>query len=174
MFSFCFQICLMRFFWSVKVSYACGLAKDRYAGPPFVLKPNHPHETRFVSFVWPANILRISRFVNKSQILQSVVRFVAVNVVNKSARPFSIRKKPCQAMRFIDSFFDSYSDVSLIVNATGNIANLNASGGSRNPSQVPSVGVIKQYLSDIFGGKIGVVHLGSPVTSLNINTGITK
>ncbi len=77
-------------------------AADSYARAPFVLKKYDAHKARLVPSVRFADVFRISSFIHYTKIAQAVVMFVAVYVVNKTIRPFTMRKQPSQPVRFVN------------------------------------------------------------------------
>lgn len=174
MYTFCTQISLMRFFRGSVIAYSNCFSVDGNTCSPLVLKLNNTHKTGLVSFVWAAHVLGVTRLIYQSKIVQLVIRFVPVDVVNQTIWPTFISNKPRQPVRFINAFVDTDSDVPLSINAPSNVTNLNATGNTFAPHKFPSFWAVIQYLFDGFGGKIGVAHFDSPVMGFNINTGITK
>jgi len=154
-FTFGSKICLMGFFRCFEVAQPMRLAFMRYVSAPLILEKYNPHKTGFISLIWPTNILGIARLVNNAQIMKSVIVFNSVDVVNNTVRPSISHIQPCQTMRFIDAAFNTYRKVSFFVGASGSIANFDRSTWANQPSENPRVGVISQYISQLFCCKFG-------------------
>ena len=171
---FCFQVSLMRFFRRIESANVVSLAPHGNACPPTIVDKNHTHETGLISSVWSTHVLGVARFINQSKIVQSVVGFVAVNMVNQTNWPTVVRKQPNKPMCFVNALANAHNDVALVIKTPCHISNSNTSGNAFAPHKFASFRTVLQYLFNFFGGKIGVAHLASPVMRLNINTGITK
>ena len=154
-FTFSGKISLMSFFRCREVAQPMCLAFMRYAGAPFILVKYDAHKAGFISLIRLTNILRIAGFVDNTQIIKFVVAFNPVNVINKLGRPFIGHIQPCQPMRFINAAFDTYRKVSFFVWAPSYIANFNCSTRANQPSKKPRIGVISQYISQLFCCKFG-------------------
>jgi len=102
MLTFSLYVHLMRFFGRRKIAQPMRFAVDSYVCAPFVLKKYDAHEARLVSAVRFSDVFRISSFIHYTKIAQAVVMFVAVYVVNKTIRPFTMRKQPSQPVRFVN------------------------------------------------------------------------
>lgn len=168
------QIGLMRFLWRSVVTKPFGLTVNGHTCPPFVLIPDDTHKTGFVPFVWFANVLGISFRAYITQVLKSVIRFVAVNVINQSNRPTIVKIEPRKPMCFIDTTPNANCSVSFFVNYTRSIASFNSAAGTYGPRKCASFRVVLKYLLQFFCGNIRLAHTSSPMLSFNVNTGITK
>ena len=165
------QVDLMRLFGSAVIPKPFRFSVDGHAGSPFVLKPNDAHKARLVANVGLANVLRIAVGKHIAQIANSVIRFVAVDVINKPSRPFAMRVQPCQTMRFVDTSSDANGDVpNAFFCASGNIASFNSPAGSNLPQKHASPRVIIKRCLKLFCRQS---HLKSPVVSMNAITSIT-
>ena len=169
----CFQVGLVRFFRRVESANVASLTLHSDTCPPTSVDRNHTHKTGLISLVWLAYIFRVACFINQSKVAQSVVRFVTVNMVNQTNRPIVVCNQPNQPVCLVDTFTNTNSDVTVVVDAPCHITNLNTSGGSLTPHKFSGFRTVLQYLFDFFGGKIDVAHLAFPVMRFNINTGIT-
>jgi hypothetical protein len=171
-FTFGFKVSRMSFFGGCKISDAVRLVVDRNVCSPLVVVFNNPHKPRFVSSVWLSYVLRIARLINNSKVAESVVSFVAVDMVNQPVRPFSGDVKPCQPMSLVNLSVESDSDIAKLVGVSSDITNMNAFGGSFQPSKLSGVGVKMKNLFKLIGGKVGNKHGESPELVSYINTGI--
>jgi len=82
MFSLGFQVCLVRFLWSVKATFAKSFSVVHDLHQPFSLVGAHPKKTRHVGFCWFSYVLQIFGSSDLSKILKTIVLFVAIFVVN--------------------------------------------------------------------------------------------
>ena len=164
----CRKVDLMRFFGSAVVAQPFGLAIDGHACSPFVLKPNDAHKTRFVTAIGFTHVLRITICKYIAKVCNSVVGFVAVNVVNKPLRPFTMHMQPRQPMRLVDALCYSNSDVAnSFFCATSNIARLYRSARLNFPHKTTGTSVIMKHGSQLFRRQY---HFKFPVMSMNVIT----
>lgn len=171
-FTLCFKIDLMRFFGGAVVSQPFGLAVNGQTCTPFVLVPNNAHKTRFVSAVGLTHVLRIAIGKHISKICNSIVGFVAVNVVNKTLGPVTIRVQPRQPMRFVNAFCYANRNVAnALFRATRNVSSFNRFAWANSPSKNTCISGITKHFLNLF---LSQRHLQSPVISLNTITAITK
>jgi len=113
---FGFQISLMRFFWSGKQPQTNRFVVDFDFCQPLVIFLANACKT---TFVIPAlAILRILRISGFSQIDNSIVFPVAVNVVQLMRGPFSLNVQPCQTVRGVKYIVKSDRNVSMFHAAT--------------------------------------------------------
>ena len=103
--AFSSQIRFVRFFGGFKIPEPMRLAFVRYVCTPLVLKKYDPHKTRLIAPVWLSNVLRVARFVYDPKIGKSVIIFDAINMVNKTLRPFAGHIQPRQSVRFVNGAF---------------------------------------------------------------------
>lgn len=170
--TFCFQVDLMRFFRSAVVAKPFGFSVDGHAGAPFVLKPNDAHKPRFISPIRFTDVLRVAVRKNISKIDNSIVRFVAVNVVNKPFRPIAVCVQPCQTMRFVHASRDADGNVpNPFFNASSNITSFDGFAGPRSPGKNTCVSVIIKRMFKLFNGQH---HQAPPVMSMNVITPTIK
>lgn len=102
MFTLSLYVHLMRFFGRGKVAQPMCFAANSYVGAPFVLKKYNAHKPRLVSTIRFSDVFRVSRLVHYAKVAQAIVLLVAVYVVNKTVRPFAVRKQPRQPVRFVN------------------------------------------------------------------------
>jgi len=99
MFSLGFQVCLVRFFWSVKAAFAKAFSVVHDLHQPFALMSAHPKKTRGVGFFWFPHVLQISKSSYFSKILKTIVLLVAIFVVNMIGRKTSGHVQPSKPVR---------------------------------------------------------------------------
>ena len=151
MFTFGRQIRRMGFFRGCKISEPLRLSANRNAGSPFVLEKYHADKTGFIAPIWFSDVLRVSRGVYYAKVLQTVVVLIAVYVVNKTFRPFAMRKQPSKPMGFVNFSAIAYSDV-LCAKISRGVSRLNCFGNSFAPRQNPGIGVVAKNGAEMFGG----------------------
>ena len=94
MFSLGFQVCLVRFFWSVKATFAKAFSVVHDLHQPFSLMGAHTKKTGHVGFCWLAHILQVFKSGYFSKIFKSIVLFVTVFVINMVGRKISGHVQP--------------------------------------------------------------------------------
>jgi len=88
---------------------------------------------------WTSLVLRINCWISKTQIVESVIRSIAIDVVKHVGRPLTSHVQPCKAMR----------KESRSVNADRNVAaSFNASNRSCTMSPMPTNGNATHKRSD--------------------------
>lgn len=167
MFTFSFQVYFMRFFRGSVVTKPLSFFANRNTCSPFVLIPNNSKKSRFISSIWPLNILRIAIGQNNTKIAQSIVIFAPVDMINQPIRPLAIRMQPRQTMGFVNFLFNAYRNVAKFVSVTCNIANMNCFGRAASPSKRTSYLVIREHFAQLFYCKIGS-HMKSPFFMVNV------
>lgn len=171
-FPLCLKVNLMRFFRSVVIAQPFGFALNGQTCTPFVLVPNNTHKTRFVSAVGFTHVLRIAIGKHITKICNSIVGLVAVNVVDKTFRPFAMRVQPRQSMRFVYAFCKANRNVAdTFFCAARNVPRFNCSAWANSPSKNTRIGSIIKHFLNLF---LGQQHLQSPVVNVNTITAITK
>jgi len=99
MFSLNFQVCLVRFFWSVKATFTKAFSVVHDLHQPFSLMSAHPKKTGGVGFFWLPYVLQISKSSYFSKILKTIVLLVAIFVVNMIGRKTSGHVQPSKPVR---------------------------------------------------------------------------
>jgi len=99
MFSLGFQVCLVRFLWSVKATFAKSFSVVHDLHQPFSLVGAHPKKTRRVGFCWFPYVLQIFGSSDRSKILKTIVLFVAIFVVNMIFGKLSGHVQPSKPVR---------------------------------------------------------------------------
>ena len=171
MFSFGFQVRLVRLFGRQIIAKPTGFLVDGNAGSPFVLEPNHSKKTRFVAPVRSANILRIAIGRDNPQVAQPVVTFAPIYMVDNAVGPDAMRVQPSKSVRFVDFLFDAYRNVAKPVDYASSVANVYGFSGSRNPSKNSSVRIVVKKLSNFFSRNV-VNHACLSFVRYNVNAGI--
>ena len=143
------DIRLMRLFWRKKIAKPMGFAVDSNTCAPLMLKKNDPDKSRFVAAIRAANILRVSSWIDYAKIAQSVIMLIAVHMVDKTLRPFSVRQQPRKPMRFVDFSAITDSDV-FSGKVARNVAWLNSFGNSLLPCQKTSFRVVAKDGAQMF------------------------
>lgn len=150
----------MRLFWSRIKPNMHVYRSDFYLRSPFAHRcvPSYPKKpAAFVVAPGDALVLGVGWRRRASEICNSVVGFIAVDVVCHLARPLSVHVKPSKPM----------GGVSLAVNANDNIASLCCLAGNfSNAESLPlgdadknsSIRIVVKQLAQSLRGKIGLSH----------------
>ena len=114
----------MKFFRSLDIGKMCGvfgIEKPKviiftigtYVSLPFISSrvPRHPFQTRFVGD-GHFNVMHILYTVCLPKVLNSVVRWVSINMVNFVDRPLSVRDCPSNSVRPQQNIINSSNDIS--------------------------------------------------------------
>ena len=147
------DIRLMRFFRRKEIAKPTGFAVDGNACAPLILEKDNANKPRFVTAIRAADILRISGWADYAKIAQSIIMFIAVYVVDKTLRPFSVRQQPRKPMRLVNFSAIADSDVFSGKVARG-VARLNGLGNSFAPRQKPCFRVVAKNGLKMFGGHV--------------------
>lgn len=149
MVTFSLYVHLMRFFGRRKIAQPMRFAADSYARAPFVLEKYDAHKARLVPSVRFADVFRISRFIHYTKIAQAIVMFVAVYMVNKTVRPFAVRKQPSQPVRFVN--LPAIADSNIRSRKVArDVVRFNRFGNSFAPCQKPRFRAVVKDLLEMF------------------------
>src|SRR5574343_1733521 len=164
-----FKIYLMCFFGSRVIAEPFAFSVDGKSSSPLVLKPDYAHESGFIPAIWFPHILRVTVRHPISQICQSVIRLITVNVINQSLRPSSIGVQPRKSVRLINATFDTNRDITNLFSfASGNRSRFDGLASVNDPSKDTSLRVIFKDFTKVCLRKID--HFIAPVMTVNINT----
>jgi len=112
-----------------------------------------------VSWLRAALVLHIHRCRNITQIVESVVRLIAVDVVNVSGGPCPAHEKPRKTVRRVKTLIDTKANVPMRGFASSNIAGPCFMALSRcQASENAGFWVVVKKLAQTLRGKIGLSH----------------
>jgi hypothetical protein len=123
--------------------------------------PRYPDESRCVGLLgFARKVLHILRLACLSQIVKSVVAWIAVNVVYVLFRPTPVKVKPHQTMGVALMLGNRNLDPAVSGYGSGNIANffLASMPNGLDPNKDAGVGVVAQVFAQKFWGNIGFSH----------------
>jgi hypothetical protein len=147
------QICGVGFLWGVKQPQPNGFVIQLNFGFPLIVFSVYAGVARFVISAFL--VLRVFGICGFSQIAQSVVRSVFVDVVKLMRRPASINVQPCQPMRGVQNVV--YPNTNVIVShaASSRVAGAATSSGFI-PCKLASINIVideftKSRLRQLFG-----------------------
>ena len=126
------------------------------------------HPTPFAVLpIFPTNaadslIKLVRRAVNASNVGDSVVRFVAVNVVNLVGL-FAVLQKPANAVRSVNHAFVSNGQIALAIKGASFVADSDFFAGFRLPNQFAGIGVVMKEISDRIWDNLNS-HSGLPLS----------
>lgn len=158
MFTLSLYIRLMRFFGGGEITQPVRFAVYGDAGAPFVLEKYDAYKAGFIPAVRAADILRVSRWIYHAKVAQAVVMFIAVYVVNKTVRPFTMRKQPSKPMRFVNLSAVADSDI-FRGKITRGVARLNCFGNPFAPRQKPGFWAVAKSGAEMFCGHSANTYL---------------
>ncbi len=150
MFTFCFQICLMRFLGCFKRPKVNWLSLNTDVRLPVVSVSSDTKQPRRRTLLPTAPIFGIRCCSSRPKIYNSVVRSFTVYVVNKFWRLFPVIVHPCQSMRSMTSAKSKYTQVPAMVFATRIIPYMHSLGNFFTPVKNTCCGVIIKHLSNVF------------------------
>ena len=127
------------------------------------LKPaamnSHPKKSACVALLGRPLVLHVHGCGDASEVVDPVIGFVSVNVVNISIRPFGIDIKPSKPVRLVDPPGDMNVDVATISLAAGRSSFGGASSPPmREPREKARVLVIRKKFSQALRGNSCVGH----------------
>ena len=143
------DIRLMRLFRRKIIAKPMRFAVDGNACPPFILERDNADKPRLITAIRAPNVLRVSSWIDYAKIAQSVIMLIAVHMVDKTLRPFSVRQQPRKPMRFVDFSAITDSDV-FSGKVARNVAWLNSFGNSLLPCQKTSFRVVAKDGAQMF------------------------
>jgi len=140
----------MRFFWRIEAALANALAVGHDLHDPFALMLGNAQKSGLVGFSWFAYVLQIAKTRYFSKIVKSVVKFVAVNVINVARRPFTSHVQPRQPVRQSFLVVDGYGPVAHVGTASGAVPNQVQSVLMFFPRKIARMWVVVQHRTDMF------------------------
>jgi len=152
-FLFSFLIRRTSFFGRIKQTKAYRLVIDFYARLPFAVFATNARKPACVARRFPP-IVRIGDVGSFTQIVQSVVRAVIVNMVNLVCRPYAMRVKPRKTMRAMQNIIYPNTDIPVLHQAPRYVA-FTAFPPRYSPLKNTCVRVITDKFLQSFYGKLG-------------------
>lgn len=144
--AFCIDIGLMRFLWGCKTSEKARLSVYANLGPPIVSTLADTKKPGLIVCTGMALILQIHRFFDISKIFDSIVRSVAINVVNFIVRPFSMNVEPRQSVSPVDLPVYGNGNISSIIPCASNLSSLCSSCAINSPAHDASLWIVGKKL----------------------------
>jgi len=113
--------------------------------PPLARKlvPRHAKQSRTAVLVSSAAVLLVAFCRYVAQVLNAVIKAVAIDVVNLKFRPFAVAVKPCESIGAVQIPADTDVTVSLLVDVPGNVPDFDVSA-RHLPSEMPGGFVVRQ------------------------------
>ena len=107
-----FLISLIGVLWGIKNSKVNTFSANREVALPFLctVVPRNPFVSRFIVFCF-SSIHAVLLMRRLSQVANSIIGPITVNMVNFAKWPRSISHSPCNSMRRYNNFIDAYFDV---------------------------------------------------------------
>lgn len=88
--------------------------------------PTNAHEAGSARLPWASLVLHVVPLRHITQVLDSVIRWVSVHVVNVAGRPDAMNIKPCQPVRGVSLSANHDVPVTSPMNGAGNVANFHS------------------------------------------------
>jgi len=136
-----------------------GHAVGAYARLKTIFSLSYAKMVHPISFMCNNLILNIFSGRNVPQIIQPIVVWVSVNVVNVVFRPFAMHVKPNQSVRPIELAVNTNNTVTKIIYASCNTTHQYASISFDAPAQNAACGVTSKQILKAFMSK----HMCSPM-----------
>ena len=152
MFTFKFQIFLMRFFWRIKIADSNGFPAKRNLRSPFSLMGANAQKTSFVGFCCFSHILQIAKSSNLTQIRKRIIQLVSINMVNMVFRCATSYIKPRQSMRQSFDVMNSNRQISCALDRTRSFSNKIRSIVVFTPSKNAGLRVVIQRFTQMLNG----------------------
>lgn len=159
--SFCNQIGLMRFFWSIKPTYKFVNAVCANPSAPtlatFQLRDAQKPRS-LISSVCAFLVLNVGCSRNIAEIAERIVSRIAVNVVNIARRPGTSHVKPSKSAGSVPSFVDAYNCVSFWLGVPGNRPRNDFSARFSAPSKDSCFGFVVQQCTQLVKCDVKMAH----------------
>ena len=164
--SFSFLIRCASFFWRIKQTKAYSLVVNFYACLPLAVFAPDARKSTCVFGRFPP-VMRVGNVGGLSQINQSVVCAVIVNVVNLIRRPYAMCVKPRKAMRAVQNIVYTNADIP-VLHQTPSHGTLTAFSPGHSPLKNTRIRVITDKFFQPFYGKFGhLMHSTTPSVYIN-------
>lgn len=150
---FSFLIRRASFFWRVKQAYAHRFVINLYACLPFAVFASDTRKPACVARRFPP-IVRIGNVGSFTQIVQSVVRAVIVDMVNLVCRPYAVCVKPRKAMRAMQNIVYPNTDIP-VLHTTSRHITFTAFSPRHSPLKNTRIRIITDKLFQACYGKLG-------------------
>jgi len=133
---------------------------DLYSRRPcfITITPKSTNKTRFTHLANSWNVLHIFKLIGFSQVRQSIVTWIAINMIYSIGRPMSMNIKPSQTMGVTTMTHKTNSYSSIGGFSSSDVTNFGSSAVQFNPSKQSSIRIVMQELFKNFWGKIGFSH----------------
>jgi len=155
--SFSFLIRCASFFWRVKQTKAYSLVVNFYARLPLAVFAPDARKSACVFGRFPP-VMRIGNVGGFSQVSQSVVCAVIVDVVNLIRRPYAMCVKPRKAMRAVQNIVYTNADIP-VLHQTPSHGTLTAFSPGHSPLKNPRIRVIADKFFQAVRCKFGHFNL---------------
>ena len=163
---FSFLIRRASLFWRVKQTDAYRLVINFYARLPLAVFASDAGKSTCVFGRFPP-VMRIGDVSGLTQVNQSVVRAVIVNVVNLIRGPYAVCIKPRKAMRAVQDIVYTNADIPVLHQAPSH-GTLTAFSPGHSPLKNPRIRVITDEFFQPFYGKLGHhMHSIAPFVYIN-------
>jgi len=149
--TFCTQIGLMRFFRRFKRPEIGRLFLNANVRLPIVSVPSNTEQPRRRTFLPTASIFGVHCCSSRPKVCNSIVRSVAVYVVNKFWRLLSVIVHPCQSMRPMTFTESKYAQIPAMVLAACIIPHMHSLSNFFTPAKNTGCRIIIKHISNVFG-----------------------
>ena len=160
-FSFCLDVGGMCKFWRVKNTEVSLYARHPNLRSPFSIGEINTKIPALIIFVWESLILAIGSTRYISKVANSIVRPIAVDVVNLIDRPRSVYIEPCQTMCVIENTIDHYLKMPIVPGASCLVSS-HGIGFAQNPRKNSGALVVVEEFAQSLCGKINLSHAVVP------------
>lgn len=165
----CFLVSFMSFFFCFKKPKVIifPISPNVSLPRPAAIMPRNAFKPRFICN-WFFHVFHIFKSFCSPQIIQPIIRWVPIDVVNFSIWPLIMSDGPCDPMRAHKHIIQSNNNVPRTINA----CDIPASGALTPfyaPRQGPGIRVVREKFFD--AGDFWMLHNGNMVTSCSLVKG---
>lgn len=139
------NIFLMRLFRCIEQPYADRFVIDFYFSQPFAVFFSYAKKTAFVAWSWFTRVLSVFYVGNRTQIIDSIIRSVSINMVYLLCGPLTISIEPRQSMRQIQRVVQSKDNVTILGGTTRFCAYTTPTARFSPRKQAGVGGVVKKF-----------------------------
>ena len=153
-FCFSFKVCSLRIFRSIKMPKVVFFSSNYNSRPKFILSwsPLDSENSTFIVAVCHALVVKILAHGCFTKIRNSIVGWVAVDVVYKFLGKFPIHVKPRKSVGFVASIPNDDMPPPLAAARSSHVASACSSAGNA-PSELSGFRVVIEKLSQMLGSK---------------------
>lgn len=168
-FCFCFKVRFFSVFNRIKMAKTYLFSRDSYSCSKFVFHwpPLNPENTSFIVLMGSSLVVKIFTNSRFAKIFNSVICWVAIDVVNKVFRPVPINVKPSEPMGLVPRVPDSYVATTFASACSSSIPSFSSATGNA-PNKFSCIRVVLKQLAKAGGSQFFFYNTASHDDSFKV------